>query len=76
MDRVASLLLSLVSPQQIGFVKGRNITENYLLAEEIVSGIRKSSRGGNFALKLDMAQDYDSVSWLFLVNVLLLFGFE
>ncbi|XP_027170927.1 uncharacterized protein LOC113770609 [Coffea eugenioides] len=74
-DRLASLLPCLVSPQQTSFVKGRNITENYLLAQELVSGIRKASRGGNVALKLDMSKAYDRVSWLFLINVLRRFGF-
>ncbi|XP_071906007.1 uncharacterized protein [Coffea arabica] len=65
-DRLAPLLPRLVSPQQTGFVKGRNISENYLLAQELFSGIRRSLRGGNVALKLDMAKAYDRVSWLFL----------
>ncbi|XP_027156179.1 uncharacterized protein LOC113756908 [Coffea eugenioides] len=74
-DRLASLLPCLVSHQQTGFVKRRNITENYLLTQELVSGIRKASRGGNAALKLDMSKAYDRVSWLFLINVLRRFGF-
>ncbi|XP_027174537.1 uncharacterized protein LOC113774169 [Coffea eugenioides] len=52
-DRLAGILPKHISPQQIGFVKGRNITKNYLLAQEVVSGIGKKVRGGNFVLKLD-----------------------
>nr|XP_027082456.1 uncharacterized protein LOC113704781 [Coffea arabica] len=74
-DRLASILPKIVSPQQTGFVKGRNITENYLLAQELMSGIRKKARGGNVALKLDMAKAYDRVSWIFIVRVLRKFGF-
>ncbi|XP_027178157.1 uncharacterized protein LOC113777323 [Coffea eugenioides] len=40
-DRLADLLPKLVSPQQSGFVRGRNIAENYLLAQEVVAGIGK-----------------------------------
>ncbi|XP_027156511.1 uncharacterized protein LOC113757398 [Coffea eugenioides] len=58
-----------------GFVKGRNITENYLFAQELMSGIRKKARRGNVALKLDMAKTYDRVSWTFIVSVLRKFGF-
>ncbi|XP_071920660.1 uncharacterized protein [Coffea arabica] len=74
-DRLASILPKIVSPQQTGFVKDRNITENYLLAQELMSGIRKKARGGNVALKLDMAKAYDRVSWTFIVRVLRKFGF-
>ncbi|XP_027166413.1 uncharacterized protein LOC113766418 [Coffea eugenioides] len=44
-DRLAAILPKVISPQQTGFVKGRNITENYLLAQELLSGIRHKSRG-------------------------------
>ena len=64
----------IISPQQTGFVKGNNITENYLLAQEIVRGIGKKVRGGNVALKLAMAKAYDRVSWFFIVSVLRRFG--
>ena len=40
-----------------------------------MSGIRKKARGGNVALKLDMAKAYDRVSWIFIVRVLRKFGF-
>ncbi|XP_071939926.1 uncharacterized protein [Coffea arabica] len=42
-----------------GFIKGRSITENFLLVQEIIMGIRKKARGGNVALKLDMSKAYD-----------------
>ena len=74
-DRLSSILPKIISPQQTGFVKGRNITENYLLAQELMSGIGKSARGGNVALKLDMSKAYDRVSWFHIVNVLRRFRF-
>ncbi|XP_071921792.1 uncharacterized protein [Coffea arabica] len=74
-DRLAGILPKLISPQQTGFVKGRNITENYLLAQEVVSGIGKKVRGGNVVLKLDMSKAYDRVSWLHIIGVLRRFGF-
>ncbi|XP_071912299.1 uncharacterized protein [Coffea arabica] len=74
-DRVAVFLPKIISPQQSGFVRGRNITENYLLAQEVLAGIGKKSREGNVALKLDMAKAYDRVSWLHLTRVLRKFGF-
>ena len=56
-------------------MKGRQISYNFLLAQELISRIRQSNRGGNVVLKLDMAKAYDKVSWLFLLQVLRWFGF-
>ena len=61
-DRVVGILSKIISFQQTGFIKGRNIMENYLLAQEVVSGIGKKFRGGNVVLKLDMSKIYDWVS--------------
>ena len=74
-ERVAPLLPKIISPQQTSFVKGRNITENYLLAQELITGIGKKARGGNVALKLDMAKAYDRMSWTHVIHVLRKFGF-
>ncbi|XP_027120700.2 uncharacterized protein [Coffea arabica] len=48
-DRLARILPKILSPQQIGFVKGRNITENYLLAQELMSGL--GTRPGERSVK-------------------------
>nr|XP_027103097.1 uncharacterized protein LOC113724387 [Coffea arabica] len=58
-----------------GFIKNQSITENFLLAQEIITGIGRKARGGNVVLKLDMLKAYDRVGWIFLVNVLRKFGF-
>ncbi|XP_027152155.1 uncharacterized protein LOC113758673 [Coffea eugenioides] len=73
-ERLASVLPKIISPQQTGFVKGRNITENYLLAQELVSSIGKKNRGGNVVMKLDMSKAYDRVAWDHII-VLRRFGF-
>ncbi|XP_071928030.1 uncharacterized protein [Coffea arabica] len=74
-DRVAYVLPKIISPQQTGFVKGRNISENFLLAQEIISGIGKKKRGGNVVMKLDMSKAYDRVAWDHIIGVLRRFGF-
>lgn len=43
-DRLEGLLPKLISNNQSGFVKGRSITENVLLAQEIIVDIRKRSK--------------------------------
>ncbi|XP_071940368.1 uncharacterized protein [Coffea arabica] len=73
--RLAKVLPDIISPQQSGFVKGRQIFDNILLAQELIADIGKTSRGDNIVLKIDMAKAYDRVAWPFLIQVLRRFGF-
>ncbi|XP_060170788.1 uncharacterized protein LOC132601740 [Lycium barbarum] len=60
--RLSGLLPRIISPNQSGFVKGRAISENIILAQEIVNDIGKPVDGENVLLKLDMAKAYDRYS--------------
>nr|XP_027067665.1 uncharacterized protein LOC113693307 [Coffea arabica] len=73
--RLAPILPKIISANQSGFVWGRLISDNYLLAQELISNMVSKVRGGNVALKLDMMKAYDRVVWPFLINVLRAFGF-
>ncbi|XP_049399871.1 uncharacterized protein LOC125863926 [Solanum stenotomum] len=64
-DRVGVLFPSLISENQFGFVKGRSITENVLLAQEIIVDIRKRGKPANVVIKLDMAKSYDMANGFF-----------
>lgn len=66
----------LVSPNQTGFIKGRSITKNIMLTQDMVHNIAKPSSGGNVILKLDMAKVYDKVLWEYLCQVLRQMGFS
>ncbi|XP_019240872.1 PREDICTED: uncharacterized protein LOC109220861 [Nicotiana attenuata] len=74
--RLAPILPRIISPNQTGFVKGRNISENIMLAQEIVQGIKKPNVGGNVVIKLDMAKAYDRVSWAFTCIIMRRLGFN
>ncbi|XP_070014295.1 uncharacterized protein [Nicotiana sylvestris] len=75
-ERLVKFLPSLILEEQAGFVKGRNIVENILLTQEIVTDIRLRSKAGpNVILKLDMTKAYNRISWLFLTKVLRKMGF-
>ncbi|XP_060210726.1 uncharacterized protein LOC132637688 [Lycium barbarum] len=75
-NRLSPMLDKIISENQSGFVKGRLITENILLAQEIVHDIKKYNKGGNMVIKLDMAKAYDRMSWDFLITVMKKFGFS
>ncbi|XP_069152141.1 uncharacterized protein [Solanum lycopersicum] len=74
--RLALILPSIVSANQSGFVKGRSIAENILLAQEIFHGIKKPKDGSNVVIKLDMVKAYDRVSWNYTCLVLRKMGFS
>lgn len=73
--RLASILPNLISDNQSGFVKGRSISENIMLAQEIIHGIKKPKDGDNVLIKLDMTKAYDRVSWSYTCLVLRKMGF-
>jgi hypothetical protein len=74
-SRIAPLLDRIISSSQAGFVKGRLITDNVLLAQELISQINRKVRGSNVVFKLDMEKAYDRMSWFFIIKVLRAFGF-
>ena len=74
-SRLAPILPKIISLNQSGFIKGRMITDNILLAQEMVEQIKTKRRGGNTILKLDMTKAYDRISWVFLISVMRKFGF-
>jgi hypothetical protein len=75
-ERLRDILPRLVSPEQSAFVKGRDILDNVLLAQELLQHFHRKTRGHNMVLKLDMMKAFDRVSWAFLQAVLAKFGFS
>ncbi|XP_026459802.1 uncharacterized protein LOC113360512 [Papaver somniferum] len=75
-SRIGRVIGKLVSYQQGAFIKGRNIPEKIVLASEMVNELDVKKRGGNIGLKLDITQNYDSLSWDFLFKTLRHFGFS
>ncbi|XP_031100850.1 uncharacterized protein LOC116004818 [Ipomoea triloba] len=74
--RLNKLLPRIISREQSGFVQGRNIHDNVLLALELIQSINKRCQGSNVAIKLDMSKAFDRVAWPFLRAVLQRFGFS
>ncbi|KAG6488350.1 hypothetical protein ZIOFF_049593 [Zingiber officinale] len=75
-QRMASVLGKVISPAQSGFVPGRLISDNILMAQELDHKLNYHIRGGNLILKLDMAKAYDRVQRGVVFRVMAAFGFS
>ncbi|XP_004292397.1 PREDICTED: uncharacterized protein LOC101292185 [Fragaria vesca subsp. vesca] len=63
-DRVRPLLRKWISPNQVSFVPGRHISDNIMIAQELLHKC-KSSKGveGFMAWKVDLSKAYDKLNW-------------
>ncbi|KAL2253075.1 UNVERIFIED_CONTAM: hypothetical protein Sindi_0102200 [Sesamum indicum] len=64
--RLGHVLPKVLSPSQSGFVPGRLLSDNVLLAQELVYSLESRRSEANVIFKLDMAKAYDRVNWEFL----------
>ena len=74
-QRLGLVVSKLVSEEQCGFMKGRNIHEQIALASEMMHEVKIKRYGGNLALKLDITQVFDTLNWQFLWSIMEKFGF-
>ncbi|KAG7567328.1 Reverse transcriptase zinc-binding domain [Arabidopsis thaliana x Arabidopsis arenosa] len=59
-----------VQGNQVGFVQGRQLCENVLLASELVTNFNIPADTTRGCLQVDLAKAYDNLNWQFLSNVL------
>ena len=67
----------LISDEQSAFVPGRAITDNVIVAFEIIHIMKRMTKGkiGTVALKIDISKAYDRIRWPYLKAVLCRMGF-
>ncbi|KAL0292193.1 UNVERIFIED_CONTAM: hypothetical protein Sradi_6999800, partial [Sesamum radiatum] len=73
--RMQRCLHLLIDPSQTAFVPGRSISDNVLLAQELLAGYNRARLPARCTIKVDFQKAYDSVAWDFLLEGLKLFNF-
>ncbi|XP_056687909.1 uncharacterized protein [Spinacia oleracea] len=70
-----SVIGEVVNNAQAGFIPGRNIADNILLATELVKCYSKKHISPRCMIKVDLKKAYDSLEWPFLKSMMQELGF-
>eukprot|EP00253_Pinus_taeda_P015937 PITA_15937 len=73
--RLKPLLDSLISPEQTGFVEGRQILDGLVVTQEVIHSMKAKKQKG-MMIKLDLSKTYDRINWQYLKEILGSFGFS
>ena len=73
-NRLAEVLDQLVQNNQIAFIKGRSLHDNFRNVQLTCKALHRARRSC-ILLKVDIARAFDSVDWVFLLKVLSHMGF-
>ena len=76
--RLKKVLPFIISESQAAFVKGRLISDNILVAHELLHALSSNNKCSEefIALKTDISKAFDRVEWSFLENAMLVLGFD
>lgn len=77
-NRLKKILPSIISETQSAFVSGRSITDNILVAFEILHSMKRNTarKKRDVALRIDISKAYDRIDWGFLQNMMFRLGFS
>nr|GEX16358.1 RNA-directed DNA polymerase, eukaryota [Tanacetum cinerariifolium] len=73
-NRLATVILDLVSDIQLAFVANRQILDGPFILNELLAWCKRKKKQA-MIFKVDLAKAYDSVRWDYLLDVLQAFGF-
>ncbi|XP_035544636.1 uncharacterized protein LOC118348020 [Juglans regia] len=76
-NRLKEVLSASISANQSAFIPGRIITDNVMVAYEVLHSMKVSKKGkkGSMAIKLDMSKAYDRIEWPYVIAVMKRLGF-
>jgi len=75
-DRLAAIMPSIISQEQMRFIHDRNINDFLCIASEAANLLYNKAYGGNLVMKIDITKAFDNLDWHFLLKVLRNFGFN
>lgn len=77
-NRLKRILDHVISENQSAFMSGRLISDNVMIAYEVMHMLKRKRRGREayMALKLDMSKAYDRIEWCYLQAILTKLGFH
>ncbi|CAL8098266.1 unnamed protein product [Prunus armeniaca] len=69
--RLRPLMCKFVSPNQVSFVPGRQISDNIFIAQEVLHRFHRArGKTGYIAWKIDLSKAYDRLKWSFIEQTL------
>ncbi|XP_021717958.1 uncharacterized protein LOC110685744 [Chenopodium quinoa] len=70
-NRIKTILPTLISNTQLSFVPGRQITDNIVIMQEVLHTMRrKQGKKGYMEIKIDFEKAYDRLRWSFIRDTL------
>ncbi|XP_021741304.1 uncharacterized protein LOC110707584 [Chenopodium quinoa] len=73
--RISKVVGTVINDAQAGFIPGKHISDNILLATELIKGYSHKFVSPRCMIKIDLRKAYDFVEWPFLQTVLEELGF-
>lgn len=56
----------IIAQEQAGFIAGRNITDNIVIAQEVIHSMKSCKSQKWMVIKIDLEKAYDRVRWDFI----------
>ena len=69
-NRIKAVLPDLINESQSAFIPGRTISDNVLLAQELVHNYHRKNLSPRSSIRVDFFKAYDTVEWSYLFELL------